>query len=176
VEPDLAAAKMRAGLCLAGLIVSLLTISLAAAEKSIDVSAIVPKTEAEKILGEPVRNPTPLNVNSKNGYYSKCNYYGTKSGHSLLLRVRQANEGSVDPLTEFDQIASSGGKMKVIDDLGDKAGMFNGAPENGLPPNVIMLYVVKGKSLITIGIAGISDEVGALEKAKQVAQKILAQL
>jgi hypothetical protein len=156
---------MRAGLCLAGLVVSLLTISLLAAEKSIDVSAIVPKTEAEKILGEPVRNPTP-----------KCNYYGTKSGRSLLLRVRQASEGSVDPLTEFDQIASSGGKMKVIDDLGDKAGMFNGAPENGLPPNVIMLYVVKGKSLITIGIGGIADEAAALEKAKQVAQKILAQL
>ena len=167
---------MRAGLCSAGLIVSLLTISLLAAEKSIDVSAIVPKTEAEKILGEPVQNPTPLNVNSKDGYYSKCNYYGTKSGRSLLLRVRQAGEGSVDPLTELDQIASSGGKMKVIEGVGDKAGMFSGAPENGLPPNVIMLYVVRGRSLITIGIGGIADEAAALEKAKQVAEKILAQL
>jgi hypothetical protein len=167
---------MRAGLCLAGLIVSLLTISLFGAEKSIDVSEIVPKTEAEKILGESVRNPTPLNVNSKDGYYSKCNYYGTKSDRSLLLRVRQATEGSVDPLTEFDQIASSGGKMKMIEDLGDKAGMFNGAPENGLPPNVIMLYVVKGRSFITIGIGGIADEAAVLEKAKQAAQKILAQL
>ena len=167
---------MRAGVCLAGLIVSLLTISLLAAEKSFDVSEIVPKTEAEKILGESVRNPTPLNVNSKDGYYSKCNYYGTKSGRSLLLRVRQASEGSVDPLTEFDQIASSGGKMKMIEDLGDKAGMFNGAPENGLPANVIMLYVVKGRSFITIGIGGIADEAAVLEKAKQAAQKILAQL
>jgi hypothetical protein len=167
---------MRAGLCLAGLIVNLLMISLLAAEKSIDVSAIVPKTEAEKILGEPVRNPTPLNVNGKDGYYSKCNYYGTKSGRSLLLRVRQAGKGSVDPLTEFDQIASSGGKMKVIEGVGDKAGMFTGAPENGLPANVIMLYVVKGTSLITIGIGGIADEAAALEKAKQVAEKILAQL
>ena len=65
-----------------------------------------------------------MNVNSKDGYYSKCNYYGTKSGRSLLLRVRQASEGSVDPLTEFDQIAASGGKMKVIEGMGDKAGMF----------------------------------------------------
>ena len=167
---------MRAGLCLASLIVSLLTISLPAAEKPIDVSAIVPKTEAEKILGEPVRNPTPLNVNGKDGYYSKCNYYATKSDRSLLLRVRQASEGSVDPLTEFDQIASSGGKMKVIEGVGDKAGMFTGAPENGLPPNVIMLYVVKGRSLITIGIGGMEDEAAALEKAKQVAEEILAQL
>jgi hypothetical protein len=117
-----------------------------------------------------------LNVNGKDGYYSKCNYYGTKSGRSLLLRVRQASEGSVDPLTEFDQIASSGGKMKVIEGVGDKAGMFTGAPENGLPENVIMLYVVKGRSLITIGIGGIADEAEALEKAKQVAEKILAQL
>ena len=167
---------MRAGLCLASLIVSLLTISLLAAEKSIDVSAIVPKTEAEKILGELVRKPSPLNVNGKDGYYSKCNYYGTKSVRSLLLRVRQASEGSLDPLTEFDQISSSGGKMKPIEGLGDKAGMFNGAPENGLPANVIMLYVVKGKSFITIGIGGMADEAVALEKAKQVAEKILAQL
>src|SRR5436305_14883654 len=103
---------MRAKLARASLIVSLLTISLPAAEEPLDVSAIVPKTEAEKILGEPVQNPTPLNVNSKDGYYSKCNYYGTKSGRSLLLRVRQAGEGSVDPLTALDQIASSGGKNK----------------------------------------------------------------
>src|SRR6184192_4361049 len=92
------------------LLISLLSISLLAAEKPIDISAVVSKTEAEKILGEPVRNPTPLNVNGKDGYYSKCNYYGTKSVRSLLLRVRQATEGSVDALTEFDQIASSGGK------------------------------------------------------------------
>src|SRR5436853_5944918 len=116
---------MRAGLCLASLIVSLLTISLLAAEKSIDVSAIVPKTEAEKILGEPVRNPTPLNVNSKDGYYSKCNYYGTKSGRSLLLRVRQAGEGSVDPLTEFDQIASKDGNLKAMNGSADKMGLYN---------------------------------------------------
>src|SRR6184192_4695246 len=101
---------MRASLAAASLIVSLLSISLLAAEKPLDVSAIVPKTEAEKILGEPVRKPSPLNVNGKDGYYSKCNYYGTKSVRSLLLRVRQATEGSVDALTEFDQIASSGGK------------------------------------------------------------------
>src|SRR6478736_4277104 len=152
---------MRAGLCLAGLIVSLLTISLLAAEKSIDVSAIVPKTEAEKILGEPVRNPTPLNVNSKDGYYSKCNYYGTKSDRSLLLRVRQAGEGSVDPLTQFDQIASSGGKMKVIEGIVAKAGMFTGAPENVLRANLIMLYGVKGRSPTICGTGGIADEAAA---------------
>src|SRR5204862_8288824 len=113
---------MRSRLCLACAIVSLLTISLLAADKPIDVSAIVPKAEAEKILGETVRKPSPLNVNGKDGYYSKCNYYGTKSVRSLLLRVRQATEGSVDALTEFDQIASSGGQMKRMEGQGDKRG------------------------------------------------------
>ena len=152
------------------------SLPLAAEESKIDVSRIIDKETAATVLEGPVKDPSPRNVDGKDGYYSKCNYYGTKSGRSLLLRVHQASEGSVNPLTEFDQITSSGGKMKVIDDLGDKAGMFNGAPENGLPPNVIMLYVVKGRSLITIGIGGIADEAAALEKAKQVAEKILAQL
>jgi hypothetical protein len=79
-------------------------------------------------------------------------------------------------LTEFDQIAGAGAKIKMIDGLGDRAGMLNGVPENGLPPNAIMLYVVKGKSFITIGISGMADELPASEKTEAVAQKILAQL
>jgi hypothetical protein len=167
---------MRAWRCGASLIVSLLTISLAAEQKPIDVSTIVPKAEAEKILGELVRNPTPLNVNSKDGYYSKCNYYSTKSARSLLLRVRQAGEGSVDPEIEFNQATGNGVKFETIDGLGERAAMLNGVPENGLPPNVIMLYVVKGKSFVTIGVGGMADEEAALTKAKQVAEKVLAQL
>jgi hypothetical protein len=167
---------MRAKLAGASLIVSLLTISLPAAEKPLDVSAIVPKTEAEKILGEPVRNPTPLNVTGKDGYYSKCNYYSTKSVRSLLLRVRQASEGSVDAQIEFNQVTGNGAKFQTIDGLGERAAMLNGVPENGLPPNVIMLYVVKGKSFVTIGVGGMADEETAVTKAKQIAEKVLAQL
>jgi hypothetical protein len=157
-------------------LISLLSISLPAAEKPIDISAVVSKTEAEKILGEPVRNPTPLNVNGKDGYYSKCNYYSTKSVRSLLLRVRQASEGSVDPEIEFNQVTGNGVKFKTVDGLGERAAMLNGIPENGLPSNVIMLYVVKGQSFVTIGIGGMADEEVALTKAKQVAEKVLAQL
>lgn len=166
---------MRAKLAGASLIVSLLT-SFSAAEEALDVSAIVPKTEAEKILGEPVRNPTPLNVNGKDGYYSKCNYYSSKSGRTLLLRVRQATEGSVDPQSEFSQLTSNGVKFQAIEGLGERAAMLNGVPENGLPPNVIMLYVVKGKSFVTVAVGGMADEEAALTKAKQVAEKVLAQL
>jgi hypothetical protein len=159
------------------LLISLLPISLLAAEKNlIDISAVVSKTEAEKILGEPVRNPTPLNVNGKDGYYSKCNYYSTKSARSLLLRVRQASEGSVDPQAEFNQVTGNGAKFQTIDGLGERAAMLNGVPENGLPPNALMLYVVKGKSFVTIGLSGMADEETALTRAKQVAEKVLAQL
>jgi len=41
---------------------------------------------------------------------------------------------------------------------------------------VIMLYVVKGQSFVTIGVGGMADEEAALTKAKQVAEKVLAQL
>lgn len=163
-------------LLLATSIVGLVTISAAGAEERIDVSAILKKSDAEKILGETVKAPTPLNIEAKDGYYSKCNYYGSKSIKCLLLRVRQAAEGSIDPDKEFEQVAATGGGIKVVEDLGDRAGMFNGAPENGLPGNVIMLYVVKGKNFVTVGLGGIKDEGVALEKAKEVARKILAQL
>ncbi len=167
---------MRLRLFLPLTIVSMLTISALAADKTIDVSAIIKKSEAESILGEPVKEPTPINVDGKDGRYSKCNYYSTKSTRSLVLRVREATSGSVDPQKEFEQVSASGGAMKPIAGLGERAGMFDGVPQNGLPENVIMLYVVKGKYFITIGIGGLSDPAAELEKAKLVARKILAQI
>jgi len=158
------------------LLVGNLTITALAADTPIDVSKIIKKSDAEAALGEPVKDPTPLNLNSRDGYYSKCNYYSTKSIRSLVLRVRQAAEGTLDPQQEFEQVAASGGAMKPVEGLGEKAGMFNGTPQNGLPSHVIILYVVKGKSFITIGLSGMKDEDAALEKAKTIAEKILAQL
>src|SRR5436190_8804737 len=166
---------MRCAAVLIAFAPALLTFSVLAAEQ-IDVSKIISKSDAEKILGQAVKTPTPLNVDAKDGYYSKCNYYSTKSVRSLLVRVRQAGENSLDPQQEFEQVAASGGAIKPVDDLGDRAGMFNGAPENGLPANVVMLYVVKGKFFVTVGIGGLKDEAVASEKAKEVARKILAQL
>lgn len=145
-------------------------------QKNIDVTQIVTRAGAEKVLGETVRDPAPVNRSSADGYYSKCTYFGDKSGRSLLLRVRQASAGSIDPQKEFEEVAASGGAMKPIEGLGDKAGMFNGTPQNGLPANVIMLYVVKGNAFLTVGIGGIKDEELALEKAKEAARKILAKL
>lgn len=157
-------------------IVSLLTISALAQQKKFDVSAIIKKAEAESILGEPVKDPTPLNVENKDGRYSKCNYYSAKSPRALVLRVREAVAGAVDPQKEFEQVSASGGAMKPIEGLGERAGMFEGIPQNGLPDNVIMLYVVKGKYFITVGIGGLTDQAAELERAKSIARKILAQI
>jgi hypothetical protein len=158
------------------LIAGSLTIRAQTADTPIDVSQIVKKSDATEILGEPVKDATPLNLTTKDGVYSKCNYYSRKSGRSLVLRVREAAEGTIDPMQEFEQVAASGGAMKPVEDLGDKAGMFDGKPQNGLPPNVILLYVVKGKYFITVGLSGFKDEKVALDKATTVARKILAQL
>jgi hypothetical protein len=166
---------MRIGFA-AGIIVSLLAILVFAAEAPLDVTRIISKADAQKILGEPVHDPQPVNNNGADGYYSKCNYYSSKSVRSLLVRVRQASAGSIDPQKEFEQVAASGGAMQPVEGLGEKAGMFNGRPENGLPADVIMLYVVKGNAFITVGLGGMKDEAAALEKAKAVARKILAKL
>ena len=145
-------------------------------DKIVDVSQIINKGAAEKILGEPVRDPKVVNTNGADGYYSKCNYYSSKSVRSLLLRLRKASPGSIDARGEFEQVAASGGAMKPVDGLGEKAGMFNGTPQNGLPANVIMLYAVKDPYFVTVGLGGMKDEPAALEKAKEVARKILAKL
>ena len=166
---------MRAGRSFLATFVSLLIVPLFGAEKPVEVPPLFRKTKRRKFWASQCEIPLRSTSMAKT-VNSKCNYYSTKSVRSLLLRVRQASAGTLDALTEFDQIAGAGAKIKMIDVLGDRAGMLNGVPENGLPPNAIMLYVVKGKSFITIGISGMADELPASEKREEVAQKILAQL
>ena len=128
--------------------------SVIAAGSRIDVSLIIDKTEAEKILGEPVKAPAPRNVEGSDGYYSKCNYFSEDARKRL---------------------AENTGAMRALSGLGDKARISSGA-QAGLPSQVMMLYVVKGNNLVTVGIGGVGDEDAAAEKIKAVAQKILTQL
>jgi hypothetical protein len=145
-----------------------------AAEGQVDVSQIIDKTAAESILEEPVKAPTPRNVEGTDGYYSKCNYYSTNARKRLVIRVYQAAPG-FDPQKELEALAETAGAMRAISGLGDKARMSSGVP-GGLPSQVVMLYVVKGNSLITVGISGFEDEAVAAEKVKDVAQRIVARL
>jgi hypothetical protein len=145
-----------------------------AVEPGFDVSRIIDKTEAEAILEEPVRTPAARNLEGKDGYYSKCNYYSNNSRRTLILRVYQAAAG-IDPQKELEMVAENTGAMRAISGLGEKARISTGT-QGGLPSHVVMLYVVKGNALITIGLGGMEDDSAATEKAKSIAQKILSHL
>lgn len=147
---------------------------LIAAEQQIDVSRVVDQATAESILGEPVKVATPRNMDGNDGYYSKCNYYTVKPGKTLIIRVYQAVLGA-DAQAALQGVSESTGAMTTISGLGDRARLSSGA-ESGLPPRVVMLYVVKSNVLITVGISGFDDDALAQEKAKTVAQKLLASL
>jgi hypothetical protein len=147
---------------------------LVAADSHVDVSNVVDQATAESILGEPVKSASPRNMEGKDGYYSKCNYYTAKPGKTLIIRVYQATPGG-DPQTTLQGVSESTGAMTTVPGLGEKARLSSGA-ESGLPAHVVMLYVLKGNALITVGLSGLDDDVLAGEKAKSVAQKILARL
>lgn len=159
---------------LALLVASALTSAIFAAENRLDLSTIITKAEAESILGAKVKDATPRNMQGGDGYYSKCNYYSITPGKTLLVRVYQAAPG-FDAQKELDMVTKDTASVKPVPGLGDKAMVTSGAA-SGLPARVTMLYVSKGNTLITIGMSGLEDEAAPLEKAKGVAQKILAQL
>ncbi len=158
------------------LIVGVFAGATLAADQKFDVAKIIGKGDAESVLGTPVKDPSPVNVNGQDGYYSKVNYYSAKAGKTLIVRVRRAADGSTTPLEELDMVAASGGTLKPIASLGEKAGVFNGSAQNGLVKDALMLYVVKGNAFVTVGVGGLSDESASLEKAKSIARKLLAQL
>ena len=160
-------------LAAAGLFLAAYPCAALSTEERIDVSRVVDKAAAEAVLGEAVKNPAPRNMHGVDGYYSKCNYYSASSGKALVLRVYQAAPG-FNAEKELEAVKASTGPSKVVSGLGDKAQVHSGA-ESGLPGNVLMLYVIKGNSLITVGVAGLDQDV-ALEKTKSVAQRILAKL
>src|SRR6476660_5665014 len=158
----------RLGLCL----FAAATTAALAADGRPDVSHIIDKAAAESILEEPVNSPAPRNVEGSDGYYSKCNYYSTSGKKRLVLRIYQAKAG-FDPQKELEAVAENTGAMRAVSGLGDKARMSSGV-EGGLPSQVVMIYVVKGNVLITVGISGVEDANAAAEKIKDVAQKIVA--
>src|SRR2546421_664380 len=117
-----------------GLVISSL---LQAAEAKLVVAQIIDKDTAEAILESPVKLPSPRNIDGKDGYYSKCNYYTATGGRTLLVRLYQAAPG-FDPHRELDHVAENSGSMRSISGLGEKARISGGA-ESGLPSHVVML-------------------------------------
>ena len=151
--------------------------SAAAPAKQVDVAAVITKADAEAALGEPVKEPQPRNGDGADGYYSRCNYYSERPGKSLVLRVHQSAAGKLDAKKQFEMLSGGSGKIESISGLGDRAGYVKGNGQGtGADDKVMMVYVAKGNALITIGIGGLGDEMAALNKAKEIAKKILTQL
>ncbi|MFL6583290.1 MAG: hypothetical protein ACJ8KU_02090 [Chthoniobacterales bacterium] len=159
--------------CAAVVMASVLT-AFAAENKQIDVGAVITKADAEAALGEPVKDAQSRNEEASDGYYSRCNYYAQGDRKSLVLRVRQVKSAKLDAKQEFKML-SAGGKLRSLDNLGDRAGVATSAPPNGAP-RTLMLYVAKGNALVTVGLGGMDDENMALQSAKALAKKILKQL
>jgi hypothetical protein len=149
---------------------------LYAAEPRPDVSRIIDNAEARQVLGESVKSTTPRSGDGADGYYSKCNYYSLHRGKSLLVRLQLPGPNAVGPQKELELLAAADASMQPVADLGDAAKMAISGGDTGFASRVLMLYVAKGSAFVTVGLGGFADDNDALEKAKSIAQKLLASL
>jgi hypothetical protein len=145
------------------------------AETPIDLATLITKADAQAALGEAVKDPQARMDEGADGHYSRCNYYSENPGRSLVLRIRQAGSGQLEPKKQLEEMSAGNDKFKPVTGLGDKAALLKEGPAKG-PGHALMLYVAKGTAFVTVGISGIDDEKSALEKAKTVARKILGKL
>ena len=144
-----------------------------AADNRPDVAQIITKSDASDILGEPVKDPSPRSGEGADGYYSKCNYYSTRRGKSLVIRLQLPGPNAIAPDKELQLVAQANGANESVSGIGDAAQMFTAGGESGYASRVLMLYVVKGGAFLTIGVGGFGNDAIALEKAKTVAQKLI---
>ena len=165
---DKAMRKLTAAAALAILVCTIPNFS-AAAEKPIDLTAIVTAADAAAALGEAVKEAQPRNGEGADGYYFRCNYYSQNPGKSLILRVRQAAPDQLEPAKQLEELSAGNSKIKPLSGLGEKAAVLS-------EPRRLMLYVAKGNAFVTVAIGGIEDAKVATEKAKTLARKILARL
>ena len=154
-----------------GTALALSTCSAFAGDK-IDVPKVITKSDAEKILGVPVKDGKGRNQNGKGGYYdSEWSYHAIEGDRGLMFDVLYAGRETPPHLTQtmFSVLPADSGISTPIDGLADKAIFCPN--ETGMA----MLHVLKGDILVTIGIRGLPAD-AALEQEKAVAAKILAHL
>src|SRR5438034_7717688 len=140
--------------------------------QKVDVSAVITKAEAEKILGVPVKDPKGRNKEGNDGFYdSEWSYRAVNGDKTLVLDLLVAARDAPPKLTKtmFSVLPPNGGKSTNVSGLGEKAIFYH--DKTGLE----MLNILKGDMLITIGIHGL-PATAALEEEKAVATKILAHL
>src|SRR5256885_7641475 len=146
-----------------------------AADSGIDLATIITKQDAQTALGESVKDAQARSEEGADGHYSRCNYYSENPGHSLVVRVRRAAAGQLEPKKQFEEMTTGNTKFKGITGLGEKAAVVKEGPDKG-PSHALILYVIKGNAFVTVAISGIDDEKLGTEKAKTLAKKILGKL
>src|SRR5438876_6117251 len=154
------------------LIIICVDVRSATAGDKIDVPKVVTKSDAEKVLGVPVKDAKGRNQNGTDGYYdSEWSYHAIKGDKALIFDVLYAGREAPPHLTQtmFSVLPADGSKSTRIDGLGDKAIFYHDKT------GVDMLNILKGNILITIGMHGVPART-ALEQQKSRAKKILAKL
>src|SRR6476646_7970707 len=144
----------------------------AIAGDKIDVPKVITKSDAEKILGVPVKDAKGHNQNGKGGYYeSEWSYRAIEGDKGVYFDVLYAGRDAPPHLTQtmFSMLPADKSKSTPVDGLGDKAIFCPN--ETGMA----MLHVLKGDILITIGFHGQAPKT-VLDSEKSLATKILASL
>ena len=144
----------------------------AIAGDKIDVPKVITKSDAEKILGVPVKDAKGRNQNGTGGYYdSEWSYHAINGDKWLCFDVLYAEREAPPHLTQtmFSMLPADKSKSTPVDGLGDKAIFCPN--ETGMA----MLHVLKGDILITIGFHGQAPKT-VLDSEKSLATKILASL
>src|SRR6266481_9847891 len=154
---------------LAVLTIAIVNLASATAGDKIDVPKVVTKSDAGKILGVTLKDAKGRNQNGTDGYYdSEWTYHAIKGDKALMFDVLYAGKPGL-AATMFSILPADGGKSTRIDGLGDKAILCPN--ETGMA----MLHVLKGNTLITIGIHGLPAS-AVVDPEKSMATKILANM
>src|SRR5712664_4217140 len=86
---------------LAVLTIAIVDLASANAGDKIDVPKVVTKSDAEKILGVPVKDARGRNQNGTDGYYdSEWSYYSVKGDKALVFDVLYAGREAPPHLTQ----------------------------------------------------------------------------
>src|SRR5215831_613377 len=138
----------------------------------IDVPKVITKSDVEKIVGAPVKDPKGHNKNGTGGYYeSEWSYRSIEGDKGIYFDVLYAGQDAPPHLTQtmFSMLPADKSKSTPVDGLGDKAIFCPN--ETGMA----MMHVLKGDVLITIGFHGHFTN-AVLDSGKAMATKILANL
>jgi len=138
----------------------------------IDIPKVITKSDVEKIVGAPVKDPKGHNKNGTAGYYeAEWSYRSSEGDKGIYFDVLYPGQDAPPHLTQtmFSMLPADKSKSTPVNGLGDKAIFCPN--ETGMA----MLHVLKGDILITIGFHGQAPKT-VLDSEKSLATKILASL